>query len=94
MAENVKPDCECHVDGACPFAFNDISEQVQNLGCPPSPHEIINMRVNHGKTWACHPDTSRPCVGAIECLKEQGLPHKVLDKVFITEQSDWSSIVN
>lgn len=74
----------------CPFSFTEEAEQYQNLGCLPSPFEIINMRTLFNKTWACHSDSSKPCVGAIKYLKEEGLPHKVIDKKLVTLDDDWS----
>lgn len=73
----------------CPFAFTEASEKAQNYGCLPSPHEIIMMRIEHGKTWACHDDVTKPCIGAIQCLKEHNLPYKVIDNNLLTESSDW-----
>ena len=74
----------------CPFAFTDASEQVQNYGCLPTQYEIMQMRVKHGKTWACHDEPTVPCIGAINYLKEKGLPYKVIDTDLLTEQSNWN----
>ena len=66
--------CNTKIDSACPFSFTEQSEYVQNLGCLPTPYEIRNMRVVHGKTWACHENPSKPCTGAINWLKSNDLP--------------------
>lgn len=79
------PDC------CCPFADTEASMKVEGYGCLPDRWEITRMRVNHGKTWACHSDPTQPCLGAIRSLKEQGLPYKVIDPVLITEQDDWGA---
>ena len=82
-------DHECKTD-TCPFAFTDQSEKIQNYGCLPTPYEIRNMRVIHGKTWACHSDPHKPCVGAIEWLHKNGLPYTVIDKNLVTEKDQWN----
>lgn len=74
----------------CPFAYTESSEYAQNMGCLPTPYEIRNMRVNHGKSWACHKDPTKACTGAIKFLKEKGLPYKVIDVKLVTELEDWS----
>lgn len=82
----------CDLDSdkcCCPFAFTELSEQVQNYGCLPSPYEIVQMRVKYGKTWACHDEPTIPCIGTINYLKEKGLPYKVIDPVLVTEQVNW-----
>ena len=81
-------------DIACPFAPTDLSEYVEGLGCLPDRHEIINMRVHHGKTWACHSDITKPCVGAIRHLQEHGLPYKVIDLVLVTEEDHWQQYIH
>lgn len=87
VCDHNKDDC------SCPFACTEQSEYAQNTGCLPSPGEILNMRIHHGKTWACHSDITKPCIGAINYLKEHDLPYKVIDSVLIDERSDWSKIV-
>lgn len=74
-------------DSACPLAFTERSEQIQGYGCLPSPHEIVRMRVEHGRTWACHSDPTKPCTGAIRHLHEQGLPYRVEDRRLVTDRN-------
>lgn len=85
---------ECHTEGACPFAWTEESDIVQNHGCLPTPMDIVGMRVIHGKTWACHEDTSKPCKGALLYLKEKNLPYKVLDKNLLTETDNWHHYID
>ncbi len=74
----------------CPFAYTEESEVIQNYGCLPTPHQILTMRVEHGKTWACHSEPDKPCAGALRTLQERGLPYKVIDAQLVTEEHDWS----
>lgn len=73
----------------CPFAFSEESETIQNYGCLPTPFEIMDMRINQGKTWACHSNPRKPCLGALMYLKNEGKPYKVIDPRLITERDQW-----
>jgi len=84
-------ECSQSSSGGCPFNFfSEKSEYAQNAGCLPTPMDIVNMRVVHGKTWACHSNPDKPCLGAINYLIDKGLPHRVLDNKLVTENDDWS----
>lgn len=80
---------QCSTVGACPFAFTDDSEQVQNYGCLPTPNEIVLMRTKHNKTWACHSNTQKPCLGALRTMNDQGIDCTIVDSELITEEHDW-----
>lgn len=77
------PDC------CCPFAETVASEYVQGLGCLPSGFDIIVMARDHGRTWACHGDPDKPCVGALRELKRRGIEHKPT-RPYLTEADDWA----
>jgi len=86
--------CHHKAGTACPFAFTDHSETVQNYGCLPTLHNIRDMRVVHGRTWACHDDQTVPCAGAIAWLHKEGLPHTVVDPVLLTENDPWHLFID
>lgn len=50
----------------CPFAFTDESEWVQNAGCLPAPYQIVSMKIHHNRTWACHEEPTKPCIGGYD----------------------------
>lgn len=54
----------------CPFAWNEESEYVQNLGCLPTPFDIVEMKKQSGHNWACHSDESKKCAGYVDHMKE------------------------
>ena len=81
----------CHIHGTCPFSGTGESEYAQNQGCLPSPYEIIVMRLQHGRTWACHSDPTKPCQGALNYLKRNGEDAIVLNPDLLTEEDRWES---
>ena len=70
---------------ACPFAFTDRSEYVQNLGCLPSPYEIMAAKRDTGRNWACHDDERRVCAGFVQKCRERGIDYRGADLVTLTE---------
>lgn len=70
--------------GACPFAFTDESETIQNYGCLPEPYDILNWKKNHNLNWNCHEDDSKLCVGFAIRAHELGLDPKDGDKSTLT----------
>lgn len=60
----------------CPFAFSDESENVQNLGCLPTPQEILRIKRDTGKNWACHDNESRPCAGYVRAARKLGIDYR------------------
>jgi len=83
----------CCTEGACPFAYTEESEQVQNYGCLPTPIDIVNMKVNHDKTWACHSNPTKPCMGALKYFEKNDIPTTVNGEL-LTEDSDWHLFID
>lgn len=79
---------QCSQNG-CPLALTDVSEEIQNYGCLPTGMDILVMRHVHGKTWACHSNPDKPCLGGLLELRRRGLEYKVINKELLTEESDW-----
>lgn len=83
----------CSTVGTCPFADTEESEIAQNYGCLPTRFDIVEMRVNHGRTWACHSDNSKPCRGALNHMREKSIECTVIDPNLVTEDEDWGKLV-
>lgn len=82
----------CSSVGSCPGAASHSSEYVQSMGCLPSLYDIVQMKVKHGKTWACHSDYTKPCIGAMRELKRRNLPHKP-SKELLTLEDPWEDYI-
>ncbi len=55
----------------CPFACTDASDQAQNYGCLPTPHEILQMKRERGINWSCHDNERSLCAGfAVEARNQ------------------------
>lgn len=87
------PKYQCHIQGSCPFSGTDSSEQAQNYGCLPSPYEIVQMAVKHGRKWACHDNPEKPCKGAIQHIAEQKIDVTYIDAPLVTELDNWGALV-
>lgn len=61
---------------ACPLAFTDESEKVQNYGCLPEPCDILTLKIKHNLNWHCHEDNNKICVGFIQYARENNLDYK------------------
>jgi len=82
----------CCTKGGCPFALTYISEQIQNYGCLPSSTDILVMKVKYNKTWACHSNPTKPCLGAQLELKSRGYDWKQVGEL-VTEDTGWSDYI-
>lgn len=61
----------------CPFAWwSEESTKVQNLGCLPTPAEIIEIKKETNKNWSCHGDETQICGGFVEACKELNIDYK------------------
>ncbi len=70
VCNHASPTCDC------PFAETEAAVRIDNSGCLPTRRQIMRLRTELGKTWACHNDITKPCIGAMRALKDAGLPYK------------------
>ena len=83
----------CSTLGSYPFADSTESMIAENSDCLPTQYDIIEMRVKHGKTWACHSDESKPCKGALRAMRERGIECTVIDPELVTLDDDWTKLI-
>jgi hypothetical protein len=73
----------------CPFNFwSEEAAYVSNLGCLPTPKEIIGYKESLNRNWQCHSDYSKPCVGFIQAANKRGLDYKTGKP---TTLEDWNN---
>lgn len=82
----------CSTIGCCPGAFNDRSEQAQRYGCLPTIWDIVEMKVKHNKTGACHSNESKPCLNGLKAVAAAGYDPKP-EGDLLTLQDDWESYI-
>lgn len=60
---------------SCPFndGLTEAASNAQNLGCLPTPFDIIQMKRESGQNWACHDDETKVCAGLCHQAKEASL---------------------
>ena len=51
---------------SCPFNHTDEADYVQNMGCLPSPKDVLKIKDETGNNWACHTNNKRICEGLKE----------------------------
>mgnify|MGYP000875783840 FL=1 len=56
--------------------MNDISENIQNLGCLPTPYELIDFKREEDWNWECHEGTGKICAGFVAVCKDKNLDYK------------------
>lgn len=82
----------CSNIGCCPGAESYGAHLAQGYGCLPTLFDTVQMRVKHGKTWACHNDYSKPCLGALKELRRRGLNAKPT-KDLLTLDDYWEDFI-
>jgi hypothetical protein len=75
---------EC--DSECPFSFENTLSGV----CLPTAPELVTLKLIYDVNWACHSDSTKPCVGLIRTLKDAGLNHKVNKAIPLYTLEDWN----
>ena len=59
---------------ACPFSWTEAAETAQNLGCLPTPQDVLRMARDKGRPWGCHEDEAKVCRGYASVAVQVGLP--------------------
>lgn len=60
----------------CPFNETEESQMAYNLGCLPTPSEIIRIKQDYNFNWECHEGTGKICAGFVAVCKDEGLDYK------------------
>ena len=63
----------------CPFSESEEANNLQNLACLPTAHEIIKLKEKSTHNWACHYNDNQMCGGFATHIKHErpDLNHKI-----------------
>lgn len=78
--------CENKMCSGCPFGFSEESDYVNNLGCLPSPREILQLKKNN-VDWQCHSEP-HVCQGLVETLTGDSEEGRLNRKFYQVEKLD------
>lgn len=61
---------------ACPFNCTEQQEMAYNLGCLPSPSEIMQLCKETNLNWSCHEQDGKLCTGFVAVSLDMGYDFK------------------
>lgn len=64
---------------ACPFNMTEEQEMAYNLGCLPTPSEILEMCQEHRLSWSCHGQDGKLCAGFVAVCRDEGISLKGME---------------
>ena len=61
---------------SCPFNLTEESEMAYNLGCLPTPQDLLTIKRDSDDNWECHEGTGKICAGFVAACRDTGLDYR------------------